>query len=327
MGPEDLERVLRVLPPVTDRRILTSLRDDAAVLRLTEDLAVIQTVDYITPVVNDPYVFGQITAANALSDVYAMGGRPVMALNLVGFPNQSLPLSVLEAILRGGADKAAEAGVTIAGGHSITDNAPKYGLAVTGTVDPRFIVRRTGAQPGDLLVLTKPLGTGAVTTGIDRQMADPALVEQAVRIMTALNDKAAAVMIRVGVHACTDVTGFGLLGHLWEMLAGGDIDVRLWASRVPVIEGALALIEAGVVPAGTHHNLRYMRTRVEWEQGVGREMMLLLCDPQTSGGLLMAVSEEKADDLLAGLRAEGVPAAVIGVFTAGRGRLQVTVRE
>lgn len=327
MGPADLERVLKVLPSISDPRILTNLRDDAAVLRLSEDLAVIQTVDYITPVVNDPYVFGQVAAANALSDVYAMGGRPVMALNLVGFPNQSLPLSVLETILKGGANKAAEAGVTIAGGHSIADNAPKYGLAVTGTVDPRRLVRRTGARPGDLLVLTKPLGTGAITTGIDRQMAEPGLVDRVVRIMTALNDKAAAVMTRVGVHACTDVTGFGLLGHLREMLGGGEVGVRLWASRVPVIEGASALIEAGVVPAGTHHNLRYLRDRMEWDDGLEREMKLLLCDPQTSGGLLMAIGEEKADRLLAALRAEGVPAAVIGVFTSEKGRLQVTGRE
>ncbi|OAT80728.1 selenide, water dikinase SelD [Desulfotomaculum copahuensis] len=317
--------MLSCLPPLKDPRILAGREDNAAVYRLREDQAVIQTVDYITPVVDDPYQFGMIAAANAMSDIYAMGGTPVMALNLVGFPNQSLPLSILEDILRGGADKAAEAGVSIAGGHSVTDHAPKYGMVVTGFVDPRRMVTKRGVREGDALILTKPLGIGAVTTGIDRRLVNGELVEKVVQIMTTLNRRAAEIMMQVGVNACTDVTGFGLLGHLREILTAGRVGARIAAFRVPVIPEAVELIQAGAVAAGTHNNYRYLRDLVRWDDSLSREMKLLLCDPQTSGGLLITVPRERKEQLLAALREDPeVPAvAEIGEVVKGPGEIYV----
>lgn len=317
--------MLRCLPPLVDPRILAGREDDAAVYRVGPDLALIQTVDYITPVVDDPYTFGQVAAANALSDIYAMGGRPVLALNIVGFPNQSIPLGILEDILRGGADKAAEAGVSIAGGHSITDHAPKYGLCVTGFAHPERLVFRSGARAGDFLVLTKPLGIGVIATGIDRRLVDAGLETLAVRYMTALNREAAEVMLRIGVHACTDVTGFGLLGHLWEMAAAGGVGAEVEASRVPVIPGVSELVRAGAVAGGAHGNYRYARDRYRWEPSLSEEMRLLLCDPQTSGGLLMAVAPDKLDALMAALRgaAGAEESAVIGRLVGDRSSFRV----
>lgn len=317
--------MLRCLPPLVDPRILAGREDDAAVYRVSPELALIQTVDYITPVVDDPYTFGQVAAANALSDIYAMGGRPVIALNIVGFPSQSIPLGILEEILRGGADKAAEAGVAIAGGHSITDHAPKYGLCVTGFAHPERLVFRRGARTGDFLVLTKPLGTGVIATGIDRRLVDAGLETLAVRHMTALNREAAEVMLRVGVHACTDVTGFGLLGHLWEMAAASGVGVEVEASRVPVIPRVLELVRAGAVAGGVHGNYRFARERYRWAPALPEETRLVLCDPQTSGGLLMAVGPEKTEALLAALRgaAGAGESAVIGRVVDDPGSFEV----
>jgi len=292
------------LPPVKDPNVLTGFDENAAIYKLNEEQALIQTVDYITPIVDDPYQFGMIAAANALSDIYAMGGKPVMALNIVGFPNQSLPLSIMESIMKGGADMAARAGVTIAGGHSITDHAPKYGLAVTGFVDPRRMVTKRGARPGDALILTKPLGIGVITTGIDHKMVDDDTISRVVKVMTTLNKRASEIMLAVGVNACTDVTGFGLLGHLREIVSASGVGVRITASRVPVIPGTEDLIQAGAVAGGTHHNYRYLRDTVRWDPSLSKEMRLILCDPQTSGGLLMAVSPENKERLLAELRTE-----------------------
>lgn len=306
---------------------MTGFEENAAIYKLNEEQALIQTVDYITPIVDDPYQFGMIAAANALSDVYAMGGKPVIALNVIGFPNQSLPLSIMEAIMKGGADKAAEAGVTIVGGHSITDHAPKYGLAVTGFVNPRRMVTKCGAKPGDSLILTKPLGIGVITTGIDRKLVDGGLVSRVVEIMTALNKRASEIMVDIGVNACTDVTGFGLLGHLREILASSGVGARVSASKVPVIPETEGLIQAGAVAGGTHNNYRYLRDIVNWDKSLSKEMRLILCDPQTSGGLLMVVPEKNKAGLLEALGKErGVTvAAEIGEIVEGQGPCDINV--
>jgi selenide,water dikinase len=297
--------------------------DDAAVYRLGDDLAIVQTVDVFTPVVDDPYHYGAISAANALSDVYAMGGRPILALNIVGFPRGKLPLTVLEDILRGGSDKTREAGVLIAGGHSIDDPEPKYGLAVTGLVHPDRVVRNVGARPGDQLVLTKPLGIGIITTGIKQEKTSAAAADEAVRIMERLNRDAADAMVEIGVHAATDVTGFGLLGHLYEMTSGSRVRARLRYSRIPVIDEARTLVRRGAVAAGTARNYEYLTSRVDFD-GLDEPDRIILCDAQTSGGLLIAVSPARVDALEAALIRRGVIAARIGEFSGdGDGRITV----
>lgn len=298
--------------------------DDAAVYRLTDELALVETVDFITPVVDDPYAFGAIAAANALSDIYAMGARPVFALSIVGFPTKSLPISALGEIMRGGSDKAAEAGVSIIGGHSVDDNEPKYGLCVTGLVHPDHLVTNAGARPGDALVLTKPLGTGIITTGIDQRLVGQEAIDRIIRVMSVLNRAASQVMVSIGVNACTDVTGFGLLGHLRTMLQASHVGARINLSRVPVMPEAWDLVEAGVVPSGTHNNHRYLRDEVAWDSLVSREAQLVLCDAQTSGGLLMAVPPERLDALLQSLVAAGIVAAVIGEIVGKEAGIRVT---
>ena len=299
-----------------------STSDDAAVYRLTPDIALVQTVDYITPLVDDPYQYGQIAAANSISDVYAMGGRPLLALNIVAFPTDALPMAVLGEILRGGADKAAEAGVRIIGGHSIDDKEPKYGLAVTGLVHPDRILRNSTARPGDRLILTKPLGMGIISTAIKRDLASAELIERAVRVMTTLNKGAALAAIDVGVDACTDVTGFGLLGHLREMTAGSRVGARIAFSRVPFLEGAAELATQGVVPGGTQRNLAYVEPFVTFDATIDPVQRLLLADAQTSGGLLLAVAYEWAAKLIEALHVQNVPVAAeigeIGDDSTGR---------
>jgi selenide,water dikinase len=304
------------LPPPTDTNLVSGLKEDAAVYRLSPSLAVVQTVDFITPVLNDPYAFGAVAAANAISDIYAMGAKPVYALNIVEFPVKSLPLSILEEILKGGADKALEAGVSIAGGHSVEDNAPKYGMAVTGLVDPTKLVRKKGANPGDVLFLTKPLGTGILTTAIDRGLAGAETEQEIYHIMAYLNKGAAEAMLAIGVNACTDVTGFGLLGHLAEMLTAGNVSAKINFNKTPLIAGVRSMAKAGAIPAGTHNNYRYLRDKVNWKAGIFQEEVMLLCDAQTAGGLLIAVAEEKAGRLQAALaKADCLVAAEIGVVT------------
>lgn len=305
--------------------MLTGLEENAAIYKLNEEQALIQTVDYITPIVDDPYQFGRIAATNALSDIYAMGGKPVIALNIVGFPNQSLPLSIMESIMKGGADMSAKAGVTIVGGHSITDHAPKYGLAVTGFVDPRRMITKRGAKPGDSLILTKPLGIGVITTGIDHKMVDDDTVNRVVKIMTTLNKRASEIMLAVGVNACTDVTGFGLLGHLREILVVSGVGARITTSRVPVIPETEELVQAGAVAGGTQNNYRYLRDAVKWDPSLSKEMRLILCDPQTSGGLLISVSPEKKDRLIAKFQKEKeiLEMAEIGEIVATPGEISV----
>lgn len=283
---------------------------------IRSDMALVQSVDYITPVVDDPYALGAVAAANALSDLYAMGARPLLALNLVGFPIKSLPASLLSEILRGGADKIAEAGAVLAGGHSIDDHEPKYGLAVTGLIHPERIVSITGARPGDRLVLTKPLGVGIITTGIDRGWVSGATVDRVVEVMATLNRGAAEAMLEVGVHAATDVTGFGLLGHLHEMMNANGVCARVYLDQVPVLDDAWELVARECVPDGSYNNYRYLREHVAWNDDVRVEAQLVLCDAQTSGGLLIAVPPERADQLVAALRGRETPAAaIIGEIT------------
>jgi len=306
------------LPEITDPKVLvgTKTADDAAVFRVSDGLALIQTVDFFTPVVDDPYMFGSIAAANSLSDVYAMGGRPAFALNIVGFPCRSerAPMSVLAEILRGGADKAREAGIDIVGGHSIDDAEPKYGLCVTGFVHPDRFWANVGATPGDRLVLTKPLGTGIISTALRAGAADEETVRRAMETMAALNRAAAEVALGIGVRACTDVTGFGLLGHLREMMVHGGVAARIRLAGVPVLAGARALARDGHVPGGTRRNLASLEPDVVFDESIPEEDRLLLCDAQTSGGLLFAVAPSRSHELLAGLTAAGLPAAEIGEF-------------
>lgn len=299
--------------------------DDAAVYKVSDDLAIAATVDYFTPVVDDPYDFGQIAVANALSDCYAMGVQPSIALNLVGFPVRTLPLFVLDQILAGGSDKAKEAGVTIVGGHTIDDPEPKYGMAVIGFTTPEAPVTNAGARRGDALVLTKPLGIGIITTGIKADETTPQAAHQAIEIMKTLNRTASIVMTEIGVHACTDVTGFGLLGHLWEMTSASKVGAEIFLSRIPVLAEAWRLVEEGVIPGGAYSNREYVAANVTFAPEIKEDAQLILSDPQTSGGLLMAVAPEKLDNLVAKLKSAGVPtAAVIGSITSDLpGRIKV----
>jgi selenide,water dikinase len=298
--------------------------DDAAVYQITDDLAIVQSVDYITPVVDDPYTCGAVAAANSLSDIYAMGARPLFALNLVGFPVAKLPLRVLGLILQGGADKVREAGAAIVGGHSIDDPEPKYGLVVTGLVHPKKIFTNAGARVGDDLILTKPLGIGVITTGIKRERVSQETVDQAVTAMTTLNRVAAEAMIEVGADACTDITGFGLLGHLYEMTSGSGVGARISLKAVPVLAAAWGLVKEGICPGGTKRNRQALEGKVTWAPEIGDEAQLILCDAQTSGGLLIAVPKEKSARLIEGLQAaKTLAAARVGEIVAGAGEIAV----
>ena len=318
---------MRRLPPPTDPDLLSGFAHgaDAAVYRLSDELALVKTVDYITPIVDEPFAFGAIAAANALSDIYAVGARPVLALNLVGFPVKTLPLSMLDEILAGGAAKLAEAGVALGGGHSIEDFEPKYGLSVTGIVHPGRLVTNAGARPGDVLVLTKPLGLGIITTGIDRGLVTDGAIARATAVMSQLNRAASEVMLAVGVHACTDVSGFGLLGHLREMVEASGVGATVSLDRVPVLAEAWELVEKDAIPDGSRNNHRYLAEFVAWDHDITPAAQMLLCDAQTSGGLLIAVAPERIERLLAALEQAGVEsAAAIGHITpAPQGHIRV----
>jgi selenide,water dikinase len=285
----------------------------------------VQTVDYITPVVDDPYNCGLIAAANSLSDIYAMGGRPLFALNLVGFPVGSLPLSVLEEILRGGADKVREAGASIIGGHSIDDPEVKYGLVVTGLIDPAKIVRNSTARAGDDLILTKPIGLGIITTGIKREKVSQTTIDAAILLMSTLNSGACEAMMEVGPSACTDVTGFGLLGHLREMTTAAKVGARVSLSRIPVLSEAWDLVQSGICPGGTHRNRDFLQGSIIWDPAIPTEAQLVLCDAQTSGGLLIAVPKPLSAALIQRLKDRRTPAfALIGeVIEDPGGRIRV----
>ncbi len=294
-----MAQVLCQLPKVESDRLIVGLdtSDDAAVYRLDENNAIIQTLDFFTPIVDDPYTFGQIAAANSLSDVYAMGGRPVLALNIVGFPN-CLSTDVLAEILKGGADKVKEAGALLVGGHTIEDNEPKYGLSVMGTVNPNNVISNSSAKPGDVLILTKPLGIGILNTAIKADMLDSKLIDKVVNVMASLNNIAAEGMIKVGVNSCTDITGFGLLGHAYEMAKGSNVSIIIDSSKVPVIDGAKEKAEMGLIPAGAYKNKKYIEKNISMDSSIPTYMEDILFDPQTSGGLLIAVEREKANELM-----------------------------
>ncbi len=317
------------MPTLTDPRILVdaSTRDDAAVYRLAPDRALVATVDFFTPIVDDAYDFGRIAAANAFSDVYAMGATPLLALNLVGWPRGTLPLDLLGEVLRGGQDIAREAGAFVLGGHSVDDPEPKYGMVAIGEAHPDRIVTLARARLGDILVLTKPIGTGVLTTALKRDLLTAADLTAAVASMTTLNAGAARAMLAVGVHAATDVTGFGLLGHLHNMLIASGVAAEVDAAAVPLLPQAteLAAQGGGAVPGGTQRNRDALAAHVSFASGVAEATRVLLHDAQTSGGLLLAVPAERVDALLTALKKEGTPAAArIGRVTSGRaGAIQV----
>ncbi len=320
--------MLRLLPPSgPDPNLLVGLDacDDAGVYKINDNIALIQTVDFFPPVVDDPYSYGQIAAANSLSDIYAMGGRPLTAMNIICFPTERLELEVLAEILKGGADKIREAGAVLVGGHSVEDNEPKYGLSVTGIIHPDKVLANAGAKPGDLLVLTKPLGIGIITTAIKGGLASPQEIAEAVSVMAALNKDAAEAMQEVGVSGCTDITGFGLLGHASEMARASNVTMTIFLTRVPVLRPARGYVNMGIVPAGTRTNLKYVQQFVDFAPGLTESDQLILADAITSGGLLISVPEDRVDRLLENLHARGVKdAAVIGeVGRIGSGRIAV----
>lgn len=295
----------------TDAHVMVGLdhADDAGVYKISDELALIQTVDFFTPIVDDPYQFGQIAAANALSDVYAMGGEPKTAMNLVAFPVKQMDLAVLRQIIQGGIDKLAEAEVVLIGGHSIEDKELKYGLSVTGFVHPARVLVKTNLRSGDRLVLTKGLGTGIVNTAIKAGMASAELTQKITRQMAALNRDAARVMSAFNISACTDITGFGLLGHLAEMVCGSGLSARIFADRTPMIPEALEFAAMGLIPAGAYKNRQFRESMITFDQTVARSRQDVLADPQTSGGLLIAVAPDQADRLVAALKDAGIDTA------------------
>jgi len=300
--------------------------DDAGVYQIAPDQALVQTVDFFTPVVDDPYVFGQIAATNALSDVYAMGGRPLTSLALVCFPDKA-DLEILERILAGGLSKMIEAGCTVIGGHSIRDDETKFGYAVTGLVHPKKILANGGAKPGDALILTKALGTGVISTAIKNRKAEPAWIDAAIQSMTTLNKPAAEVIQRgeFRIHAMTDVTGFGLIGHAREMALASDVSLRLHANRIPLLAGALQCVRAGHVPGGLKNNRDFAECVVNYNDGVPEDLRALLFDPQTAGGLLISAAPENSAQLTQSLHAAGVSAVEIGEVLV-RTKPLITVR-
>ncbi len=327
LRPQALEKILADLPVPQDANILvgTETADDAAVYRFDEHTAIVQTVDFFTPIVDDPYHFGAIAAANAFSDIYAMGGKPLFALNVVGFPSNRLPLEILKRILQGAQDKAKEAGVSIIGGHTVDDPEPKYGMAVTGVVNPKRILSNSSAQPGDAIIMTKPIGVGIIATAIKRGLTDEKTVNRAIAIMSALNRQAAQVLNQFPVNACTDVTGFGLLGHLREICRASRVNAVISLDSVPSIGEAWEFATGSIVPGGTLNNMDYVADSVDWSEDISRTAKIILCDAQTSGGLLIAIPSEYTDDLLRELHSNGVAdAAYIGSFTEqGEGRIAV----
>ncbi len=292
--------------------------DDAAVYQLNDEQAIVSTIDFFPPVVDDPYTFGSIAAANALSDVYAMGGEVLFALNLAAFPDD-LDRAILSEILRGGAEKVREAGAIITGGHTISDKEPKYGLAVTGIVHPAYILAKGGAQPGDLLVLTKPLGVGLITTALKREQADPAHVEAAIKSMSALNRHASHLAQRFAAHACTDVTGFGILGHGLEMTNASNVMFRLHFDEIPLLPGTLEYAEQEIFPGGLNRNREFVLPHVRFADWITAAQRAILFDPETSGGLLMALDPDQARSYVRQAEVDGIAAGIIGEVAVGSG--------
>jgi len=311
LRPQELEKILREIPAATDPGILIDTRnsDDAAVYRINESTALVQTVDFFTPIVDDPYDFGAIAAANSLSDIYAMGARPLFALNIVGFPSNRLPMEVLKEILRGASDKAHEAGISILGGHTIDDPEPKYGMAVSGLADPEKIWANAGAKPEDAIILTKPIGTGILATAMKRGLLSDKNRNEVVASMAELNMKAAEIFGKYTVHACTDITGFGLTGHLSEVSVASKVDIVLFADAVHVFEGVADLAAAGVVPGGTINNMNHFARHVKWDSNIAEVTRIILSDAQTSGGLLCTVPAGEKDKIINELKQAGINSA------------------
>jgi selenide,water dikinase len=325
LSPAVLDAVLRKLPKQSDANVLVGFdhADDAGVYRISSNTALVQTVDFFTPMVDDPYTFGQIAATNALSDVYAMGGRPITALAHVCFPTKGDVL-VLEQILAGGLSKMMEAGCTVIGGHSVRDEETKFGYSVTGLIDPEHVLSNAGARVGDRLLFTKALGTGVITTAIKKDAAEQSWIDAAIYSMTTLNKIAAEVISRsqnndFSVHAMTDVTGFGLIAHAREMALASNVSLKFCAGRIPLLDGALDCVRAGHMPGGLFANREFAECVVGYESGISDEMKTILFDPQTAGGLLISVAAERASELTSALNAAGVPAVEIGeVFPASK---------
>ncbi len=327
MGPEDLDQILKELPIKKDPKVLVGIEtsDDAGIYQLTDEVALVQTVDFFTPIVDDPFTFGQIAATNALSDVYAMGGTPLTAMNLVAFPIHSLSSTILKEILRGGLSKIEEARVALVGGHSIEDKEIKYGLAVTGIVHPHRYLTNAKARAGDQLVLTKPLGTGIISTALKAEMASEEAVRKMVESMTALNWKASELMKEYEAHACTDITGFGLIGHALEMAKASQIQLLIQSQKVPIFPEALEYAKNGLIPGGAYSNRKYFSCHVEVDSRVPEILVDLFYDPQTSGGLLISLPSERAQKLVEALRREGIlDSSIIGEVMEGPpGRIQI----
>lgn len=324
MGPSTLAQVLRPLAARSDPRLIVGLQtsDDAAVYAIRDDLALIQTVDFFSPIVDDPYLFGQIAAANSLSDIFAMGGDVLFALNIAAFP-EDLPSEILSVILEGGADKVAETNAVIAGGHTVTDPEPKYGLVVTGTAEPQNIWTKAGARPGDALYLTKPLGTGIITTAHKRNAVDEATLQGAVAQMATLNLAASRTARSVTIHACTDITGFGLLGHTWEMATKSNVSIEIDVEAVPVLAGAIELARLGNIAGGLDRNREYysheVDSKVQIDSDIDAALADVLFDPQTSGGLLFSVPRQATTAFTTALTLAGVPFWNIGQVDEGSG--------
>ncbi|MBS3769058.1 MAG: selenide, water dikinase SelD [Bacteroidales bacterium] len=318
LRPQELEKLLSKIPVTDDPNILADTRtsDDAAVYKITEEVAIVQTLDFFTPIVNNGYDFGAIAAANALSDLYAMGAIPLFGLNIVGFPSKRLPISLLQEILEGAREKAREAGINILGGHTVDDHEPKYGMVVTGRVHPEKIWRNSGSREGDSLILTKPIGTGILATALKKGLANEEVQRKLTGYMTALNKKTAEIIRNYPVHACTDVTGFGLLGHLSEMTAPEKIDAEIYADKIPVIDEVWEFAGGGIIPGGTRDNLNFLDNKTSWDDRISQTEQYILCDAQTSGGLLFAVPEQYEEQIISDLHQAGIKyAAKIGRFT------------
>lgn len=326
MGPEDLDHILRELPIRKDPNVLVGLEtsDDAGVYRLNDEVALVQTVDFFTPIVDDPFTFGQIAAANALSDVYAMGGTPLTALNLVAFPIKTLSFSILKEILRGGLSKMEEAGVALVGGHTVEDPEVKYGLAVTGIVHPNKILTNAKAKAGDRLVLTKPLGTGIIATALKGSVASEEAVQKIVESMTTLNWKASERMKALPAHACTDITGFGFIGHAMEMVLASQVGMVIQSKDIPIFPEAMEYARLGLIPGGAHSNRDFFSCRADVQPDVPALLMDLLYDPQTSGGLLISLPSDEAERLVEALKKEDIDSSIVGrVVDEPRGRIQI----
>ncbi len=325
MGPGDLDRALNELKVPFNPNVIIGLesRDDAGVYRLTEDLAIVEHIDFFTPIVDDPYYFGQIAVANALSDVYAKGGRPLTAMNVVCFPSETMDISILGRILKGGLDKLSEANVVLLGGHSVVDRELKYGLSITGVVHPEKVITKAGARAGDVLVLTKPLGIGIISTAMKQGHAENEVVALATRQMTTLNKRASELMLETDVHACTDVTGFGLLGHTCEMTRGIGIGMTIHASKVPLLPKVREYAQMKCLPGATYRNKEFYSPMIEAQ--VPDETVLILFDPQTSGGLLISLPAKQGEALVKKMHEEGLrEAAIIGeVVDEPKGKVKI----